>query len=151
MKGQEVLFSKDSDEWETPDTLFEQLDSVWNFKLDVAATSENSKCIHFIDKDTDALKRNWLLFQEDLVTCWMNPPYSMCKQFVAKANEEMLKGVTTIALLPARTDTKWFHEYIYNKKGVVVRFLKGRLKFSDSKNSAPFPSMIVEFRGFEHI
>jgi hypothetical protein len=84
---------------------------------------------------------------------WCNPPYSLAKAFVAKAAAEQRLGVTSVLLIPARTDTRYFHEHIWDKAlhrprpGVEVRFLKGRLKFVGATNSAPFPSMIVVFRG----
>ena len=142
----EALFSSKSDEWTTPQNLFYELNKEFNFKLDAAATAENSKCTYFIDKETNALTRSWKLFNTDKTTVWLNPPYSMCKEFIKKAYEESLEGNTIVALVPSRTDTKWFHEYVYNNPNVEIRFIKGRLKFGDSKNSAPFPSMIVIFK-----
>lgn len=79
-------------------------------------------------------------------TVWCNPPYGReIGKWVEKAYKESLEGVTVVMLLPARTDTKWFHDYIYGK--AEIRFVRGRLKFGDSKNSAPFPSMVVVYRG----
>ena len=81
-------------------------------------------------------------------TVWCNPPYGReIGKWVEKAYNESLAGVTVVMLLPARTDTKWFHDYIYGK--AEIRFVRGRLKFGDSKNSAPFPSMVIIFRGTE--
>ena len=75
-------------------------------------------------------------------TVYCNPPYGReISKWIKKAYEENLKGTKIVLLLPARTDTKWFHEYIYNKH--EIRFIKGRLKFNDGKNPAPFPSMLV--------
>jgi site-specific DNA-methyltransferase (adenine-specific) len=140
----ELMFSKKSDEWATPQWLFDELNKEFSFTLDVAATSENSKCgTSFL---SDALNIDWICPIEGPHICWMNPPYSMCNQFIKKAYEQSLKGVFTVALVPARTDTKWFHEYCYNKQSVEIRFIKGRLKFGDSKNSAPFPSILVIFK-----
>ena len=77
---------------------------------------------------------------------WCNPPYGReIGKWVEKAYKESLEGATVVMLLPARTDTKWFHDYIYGK--AEIRFVRGRLKFGDSKNSAPFPSMVVVYRG----
>jgi len=143
----EVMFSKKSDEWSTPQHIFDELDKEFQFDIDVAATKENSKCAFYITKETNALEYSWSLAgQTNNTTCWLNPPYSMCKEFIKKAYEESLEGNTIVALIPSRTDTKWFHEYIYNKPNVEIRFIKGRLKFGDSINSAPFPSMIVIFK-----
>lgn len=139
----EVMFSSKSDEWETPQSLFDELDGEFAFTLDVAATADNSKCgASYLG---DSLTTDWICPIEGPHICWMNPPYSMCKEFIQKAYEQMEKGVTTVALVPSRTDTKWFHNYCYKKEGVEIRFIKGRLKFSGSKNSAPFPSMLVIF------
>ena len=78
---------------------------------------------------------------------WCNPPYSRCREFVAKAAQERERvGALTVMLLPSRTDTRWFHDHVWQKPGVEIRFIKGRLKFGDGKNSAPFPSMVVVFR-----
>ena len=82
-------------------------------------------------------------------TVWCNPPYSRVADWARKAAEEQQNGTTTVMLVPARTDTKWFHEYVYEKRGVSIQFIKGRLKFSGAMNSAPFPSMIVVFEKIE--
>jgi phage N-6-adenine-methyltransferase len=137
------LFTSDSSEWETPQWLFRELDEEFNFRVDVAATYENTKCEIFYDKHADSLKSSWSLWKR----IWCNPPYgSEVAKWVQKAYEESLHPLTEVIvmLLPARTDTRWFHDYIYGKS--EIRFLKGRLKFSNSKNSAPFPSMVVIFK-----
>ena len=122
-------------EWETPQDLFDVLNKEFNFDIDVCATAENAKVLNYWDKATNGLEQNWSLWGWK----WMNPPYGReIVDWVKKASEER----QVVALLPARTDTRWFHDYIYKKKGVIIRFLKGRLKFSGAKNSAPFPSMI---------
>lgn len=132
-----VHFSSKTPEWETPQDLFERLDSEFYFTLDVCANSENHKLPAYITKEDDGLKVKWGGRN------WMNPPYGReIGKWVKKASENPM----TVCLLPARTDTKWFHDYIYKKDNVEIRFLKGRLKFGDSKNSAPFPSMVVIFR-----
>jgi phage N-6-adenine-methyltransferase len=137
-----VMFSSKTDEWETPQELFDELNKEFQFDLDVCATNMNTKCAVWYDKESDGLSRNWHYTGK----CWMNPPYGrQIGKWVKKAYEESQKGCTVVCLLPARTDTKWFHEYIYGK--AEIRFIKGRLKFGGSKNSAPFPSMIVIFRG----
>lgn len=143
MKGQKVLFSKDSDEWETPDTVFLPLHEEFNFTIDAAATKQNTKLEKFWSKKDDALTQRWASER-----VWCNPPYSQWQKFVAHAAR---CGGTAVLLLPARTDTKAFHEYIWYRNAsrayVEVRFIKGRLKFNGSTNSAPFPSMIVIFKG----
>lgn len=140
------LMSHNSDEWETPKELFDKLDKEFNFNVDAAATDENALCRRYFDKEyNNALDaRPWDVYNGD-TKVWCNPPYSLCKEFVKKACEEWKRGCKIVMLLPARTDTRWFHEYIYQKNGVKVEFIKGRLKFSQSKNSAPFPSMLVYF------
>lgn len=136
----EVMFSSKSDEWETPQWLFDELNKEYQFDLDVCAKPENAKCDCYYLPEQNGLKRDWHSFAS---ACWMNPPYGrQIGEWVKKAYEEYQKGCTVVCLLPARTDTRWFHEYC--TKG-EIRFLKGRLKFGGSKNSAPFPSMIVVF------
>lgn len=168
-----VLFSSDSTEWETPKALFDQLNSEFNFEIDVCATYENRKCNNWLGHGpgnifTDGLKHNW-----GNMVCWMNPPYGepefpcednckkkKCKNrghhiteympgvndWVKKAYEESLKGATVVCLLPARTDTKWFHNWVLGK--AEIRFIKGRLKFVGAPSSAPFPSMLAIYRGY---
>lgn len=135
-------------EWETPQNLFNELNKEFHFNLDVCATSENAKCAQYFTPTQDGLRQQWS------GVCWMNPPYGLViRYWVRKAWEQSRRGVTTVCLLPARTDTKWFHEYCYDYKtnsfkvGVEGRFLKGRLKFGRNGNSATFPSMIIVFRG----
>jgi phage N-6-adenine-methyltransferase len=131
-----VMFSSKSEIWETPIDFFEELDREFHFQTDVCALPENKKCAHYYSPEQDGLKQKW----EGV--CWCNPPYGRnIGKWVKKAAES--EG-TVVCLLPARTDTKWFHEYINGK--AEIRFVKGRLKFGGSKNSAPFPSMIVIFR-----
>lgn len=138
MSNLAVHFSSKKQDWETPQDLFDKLENEFGFDLDVCATSNNAKCNQYIDKYGDGLMTPWM------GTCWMNPPYGReIIHWVKKAHEEAKRGVITVALLPARTDTRWFHNYIYGKH--EIRFIKGRLKFKGAKNSAPFPSMIVVF------
>ena len=140
MRGQDTLFSSKSDEYSTPYDTFNALDYEFHFTLDACATESNRKCKKYYSVDTDGLKADW---GGERVFC--NPPYSKIKDWVKKCYEESLKPGTLVAMLiPARTDTKWFHDYILHRS--EVRFIKGRLKFGSSKNSAPFPSMIVIFR-----
>lgn len=157
-----VMFGKASDEWETPQAFFDALDAEFSFDLDVAATIQNTKCKRWFGPDRtcrderNALTACWQLGQ--VKACWLNPPYSKCRQFVAKAAEEARDGAIVVCLVPSRTDTRWFHESIWNgdlqcpRPGVEVRFIKGRLKFGgtgEPENSAPFPSMVVIFRPVE--
>lgn len=137
-----VMFSSASDMWETPKDFFKKLDQEFHFNLDVCAVSENAKCAAYYTPEQDGLFQPWY------GRCWCNPPYGReIIKWVKKASDSAKDGATVVMLLPARTDTKWFHEYILGK--AEIRFVRGRLKFGNSKNSAPFPSMIVIFEGGE--
>lgn len=138
MKGKQVLHSSQSDEWYTPQDTYDELNKEFGFTLDVCATDENTKCNRYYTKEDDSLVQDW-----SSEICWMNPPYSKVKEFIEKAATERC---TTVALVPSRTDTRWFHQYCYQKENVEIRFIKGRLRFGGSVNAAPFPSMIVIFR-----
>ena len=135
-----ALFSSATDEWETPKDLFDKLDAEFHFTLDPAATPENAKCERFYTKADNGLQKSWG------GVVWLNPPYGRTiGLWVRKAWESSLEGATVVMLIPAQTDTKWFHDYVYGK--AEIRFIKGRVKFGNSKNGAPFPSMVVIFRG----
>lgn len=134
-----ALFSSKTDLWSTPQELFDKLNKEYNFTLDVCASHDNAKCEKYFTIEDDGLKQEWE------GTCWMNPPYGRTiKMWMKKAYEASLKGHTVVCLVPSRTDTIWWHEYAM--KG-DIEFIKGRLKFGGSKNSAPFPSAIITFRG----
>ena len=133
-----VHFSSATDLWATPQPTFDALHAEFGFELDVCALPENAKCARYYTPEQDGLAQPWR------GKCWMNPPYGrVIGKWVRKAYEAAQEGATVVCLLPARTDTAWFHDYC--KKG-EIRFLRGRLKFGGSKNSAPFPSMVVIFR-----
>jgi len=130
------IMSSKTDMWSTPQWLFDALNTHCHFTLDVCATSENAKCKEFFSLEEDGLKQKW----EGI--CWMNPPYGReIKKWVKKAYESALGDAVVYALLPARTDTAWFWEYVKDK--ATIEFIRGRLKFGDGKGTAPFPSMIV--------
>jgi len=136
----ELIFSSKDLTWETPKELFNQLDEEFNFTLDVCALPETAKCQEYFTPETDGLNQEWS------GTCWMNPPYGKeIGLWLEKAYNEGLKGATTVCLVPSRTDTKYWHDYCM--KADEIRFIKGRLKFGDSTNSAPFPSTLVVFDG----
>lgn len=139
----DVMFSSARDDWETPQDVFDRLDAEFHFTLDPCADDYNHKCKKYYTKEQDGLIQPW---KGETVFC--NPPYGReLKYWVSKAfSEANNRGTTVVMLIPSRTDTLWFHNYIYQKPMVEVRFIKGRLKFGGSKNSAPFPSMIVIFR-----
>ena len=135
----QVHFSSKTDMWATPQEFFDKYNNKYKFSTDVCATAENAKCPHFFTAEQDGLKQDWV------GSCWMNPPYGrQIKLWVKKAYESSLNGATVVCLLPARTDTSWWHDYC--SKG-SVEFIRGRLKFGGSKNSAPFPSAVVVFSG----
>lgn len=130
------MFSSKSDLWETPQAFFDELNLEFGFQTNVCALPENAKCEAFYTPEQDGLSQEWT------GVCWCNPPYGrQIGKWVKKAAES---DATVVMLLPARTDTKWFHDYIL--PNAEIRFIKGRLKFGGSKNSAPFPSMICIFR-----
>lgn len=138
----EVHYSSKSNEWATPQNLFDELDDEFNFTLDPCATDENAKCSKYFTIEDDGLSKDW---SNDVV--FMNPPYGReIKKWIKKAYEESLNGATVVCLIPARTDTTYWHDFIFDKAD-DIRFLRGRLKFGNSKNSAPFPSAIVVYQG----
>lgn len=134
----ELMFSSKEQTWETPMDLFLRLNREFNFTLDVCALPETAKCINYFTPEIDGLQQNWAPH-----ICWMNPPYDDIISWISKAYEESLKGALVVVLVPSRTDTKWFIDYAM--KANEIRFIRGRLKFGDSKNSAPFPSCIIVF------
>jgi len=146
-----VLFSSESTEWRTPKKLFNQLNEVYDFQLDPCTTKDNPLGTpYFYTKEENGLKQRW-----GYGNVFVNPPYNKeISKWLEKAIYEIKRGdiENIIFLLPVRTDTCWFHKYIYDIETYDFRnhiedvcFLKGRLKFTNSKNSAPFPSMIVIF------
>lgn len=168
----ELHFSSKTDLWATPQDFFDKVNEEFDFTLDACALPENAKCQNFYTPEMDGLKQPWI------GRVWFNPPYGepqhACKKnckkkkcldrgyhndtykagivdFVSRAREAALKGdaEVVVGLLPARTDTKWFHNYIYGC--AEIRFIKGRLKFGGSSNSAPFPSMLAIWWGLPKI
>ena len=134
----EVMFSSKTGEHATPQDFFDELDAEFGFVLDPCSTDENAKCEFHYTIGDNGLLMPWF------GPVFMNPPYGReIVAWVEKAYEEG-KHTTVVGLLPARTDTRWFHDYIYGK--AEIRFEKGRLKFGGAKNSAPFPSMVVVWR-----
>lgn len=140
-KTREVMFSSKRQDWSTPKDFFNELDKEFHFTLDPCCTIETAKCNKFYTKKEDGLKQDW---GGEVV--FINPPFSReLYLWIKKGYEESLKPNTTIVfLIPVRTDTKYFHEFLYNK--AEIRFIKGRIKFGGSKNSAPFPSMVCILR-----
>ena len=166
----ETAFSSDTDMWATPQDLFDTYNSIFSFNTDVCASESNAKCEHYFDEEIDGLTQPWLgscwmnpPYGDPIHPCKSdgrgghNCNKKLCVtrgyhddryvpgiiDWMRKAyDESLLRGTVIVCLVPARTDTKWWHEYA--KKG-SVEFIKGRLKFGNSKNSAPFPSAVVTF------
>jgi phage N-6-adenine-methyltransferase len=139
MANLSVHFSSASDDWATPADYFKRLSKLFNFTLDPCASPGNAKCATFFDAAQDGLSQSW----RTNGAVFMNPPYGRgIGHWVKKAYETSLQGTPVVCLLPARTDTSWWQDYC--SKG-LVRFVRGRLKFGDGRNSAPFPSAIVIF------
>lgn len=137
----DVHYSSKTNEWSTPQDFFDELDKEFNFTLDLCSTSENAKCAKYFTVEDDGLKQDW---SNDVV--FMNPPYGReIKHWIKKAYEESLNGATVVCLIPSRTDTIYWHDYIFGKAD-DIRFVRGRLKFGGSKNSAPFPSAIIIYK-----
>lgn len=135
-----VVFSSQSFYWNTPIDIFNELNDEFNFTLDPCASSNNLG-IKYYDEKINGLSKSWT---NEIVFC--NPPYKYIYSWVSKSFYEWFNNHTTIVLLiPARTDTKWFHKFIL--PFCEIRFIEGRLKFGGSKNNAPFPSMICIFHG----
>ena len=132
----ELMFSSKTELWATPQKFFDAISVLYGpFDIDVCADASNAKCHVYFDKAADGLAQTWT------GKCWMNPPYGRdIGKWMKKASES---NATVVCLVPARTDTKWWHDYAM--KGEIT-FIKGRLKFGDAKNSAPFPSAVVVFR-----
>lgn len=142
MKDLSVHYSSKTPVWETPQDFFDKYNAVYNFNLDVCALEDNKKCEKYFSPERDGLSQKW----EGV--CWMNPPYGRTiGQWVKKAYESSLEGATVVCLVPARTDTKWWHDYVMKGK---IEFIKGRLKFGGCQNAAPFPNAIVVFKSAEN-
>ena len=135
-----VHYSSKSNEWTTPDDFYSNLDKRFGFTLDPASDGVNAKCDKFYTQEDDGLSQDWY---NDTVFC--NPPYGReLKHWVKKAYDESLKSDNKIVLLiPARPDTRYWHDYIFGKASIY--FVKGRLKFGNGKNSAPFPSAVIVY------
>jgi len=135
-----VGFSSESGEWDTPQTFFDKLDKQFEFTLDPCATEANAKCEKYFTKEDDGLTQDWKGH-----TVFVNPPYGRgIGVWLKKGYEESKKHNTVVVILvPSRTDTKWWHDYVMKAK--EVHLVRGRLKFGDSDNAAPFPSAVVVF------
>ena len=135
------LFSSKTVEWSTPQDFFDKLNEEFHFTLDPCSTDENTKCEKHYTKEQDGLAQDWT---GETVYC--NPPYGReMPKWIQKCYEHFVTGGgIAVMLIPARTDTKAFHDYIYGK--AEIRFVRGRLRFGNGKGRAPFPSMVVIYR-----
>ena len=141
MANIQACLSSKTDNWATPQDFFDKLNEEFHFTLDPCANEENHKCDLFYTTEQDGLTKDW---GGHVVFC--NPPYGKeIADWVRYSYEQSQKPNTTVVMLiPARTDTRYFHDYIYGK--AEIRFIKGRLKFGDATTAAPFPSMVVVYR-----
>jgi phage N-6-adenine-methyltransferase len=136
---QQALFSSDDDEWATPQWLFDALDVEFSFTLDPCSTHANAKCERHFTREEDGLSQDW-----GDHSVFMNPPYGReILRWMRKAYESAQCGATVVCLVPARTDTRWWHRYAMKGE---IRLLHGRIRFVGGRHSAPFPSAIVVFR-----
>ena len=144
-----ALLSSKKMDYCTPQDVFDKLNKEFHFALDAAATEKSAKCNKFFTLETDGLSQSWDC--GGAVFC--NPPYGReIGKWVQKAFEEAKGGHPIVLLIPARTDTSYFHDYVYGK--AEIRFLRGRLHFEDEDGNryppAPFPSMLVIYNGEHH-
>jgi site-specific DNA-methyltransferase (adenine-specific) len=142
-KFSESRFVSSKQDWPTPSSLYEPLDKEFKFTLDAAASKSNTKTKRYFSEKEDGLAQSW-----GVSTVWVNPPYGDAKRpissWVLKGYEESLSGATVVLLIPARTNTNWFHDIVLAKG--EVRFIRGRPKFGDSPHGLPQPLCLVIFR-----
>ncbi len=135
----QTKFGSESQEWETPDEIFIPLLAEFGIERDVCATMINAKVTRFWNKEINALKQEWR------GVCWMNPPFRDLVKWVKKAfSESQRNGATVVCLIPARTNTEWWHNYVMKGE---IRFIRGRPKFKGCKHGLPQPLAIVIFHG----
>lgn len=134
------LFSSRSEEWETPQYVYDYLNGIFRFDIDVCASGHNAKHKSYFSKEDDALQQDW-----GAKSCFMNPPYGRkIIKFMEKAYAESRKNAKVVVLITARTDTEWFHKYA--SKAEMIWFIRGRISFgSTGEGRAPFPSCIIIF------
>ncbi|MBD8663048.1 adenine methyltransferase [Rhizobium sp. CFBP 8752] len=138
----DVHTSSKTDDWATPQHVFDKLDAEFGFKLDVCADDDNAKADDYYTVVEDGLVQDWCGFGP----VWMNSPYGRTiGKWIKKAYETAQRGHTVVCLLPSRTDTSWWHRYC--AKSDDIRFVSGRIAFGDGTGRAPFPSVVVDFDG----
>lgn len=136
----QCLFSSRTDDWPTPQTFYDALNAEFHFTLDPCATRENRKCRAYFTKEQDGLCQDW---GRHRVFC--NPPYGRAmREWTRKCYDASLAGALVVLLAHSRTDTHWFHEWVYGKAG-EIRFVRGRLRFGNGAQSAPFPSLVAVY------
>ena len=136
-----ALYTSRSEEWPTPPAFFDKLNEEFYFTLDPCATAQNAKCSKFFTLDDNGLLQDW-----GSHTVFCNPPYGKwMRDWARKCYEASQNGALVVLLAHARTDTRWFHDWVYGK-AAEIRFVRGRLKFGDGKQSAPFPSLVSVFK-----
>lgn len=138
-----VVFSSKTSEWSTPQAFFDAVDAEFGFSLDAAASSENAKCPRYFTAEDDGLLQSW-----DGVV-WVNPPYGHAiGRWVRKCYQESQRGAVVVGLIPAKTETRWWHDYVMRSS--EVRLIRGRMRFSGSRINAPFPSALVVWQPGDH-
>ena len=140
----DVMFSSKKHDWQTPPDLFNELNKEFDFVMDLAADKDNSVCEFYIDEEMDSLSIPW---HQQEGWLWLNPPYNNIKVWMEKCHKEAQLGAKVVALIPNRSDTKWYWDNIHGK--YEVRLIKGRVKFlsnGEKVHSAPFPSVLIIFR-----
>jgi phage N-6-adenine-methyltransferase len=141
MAGFKNKFESRRQDWPTPDSLYDTLNAEFHFNIDLAADDKNTKCFDFFDAERDALQQKWY------GVGWLNPPYGAktgkLSDWVKKAYEES-KYCTVVMLIPARTNTRWWHQFVM--KASEIRFINGRPKFGDATHGLPQPLAIVVFK-----
>jgi site-specific DNA-methyltransferase (adenine-specific) len=136
-----ALYSARSEEWPTPQSFFDELNREFKFTLDPCATRSNAKCANYLTRRENGLERDW---GTHVVFC--NPPYGKAiYSWTRKCYEASRKGALVVLLAHARTDTRWFHDWVYGK-AAELRFIRGRLRFGNGKHVAPFPSLVAVYR-----
>lgn len=143
------MMSSNTPEWSTPQDFFDALDREFHFDVDVCANKGNAKCKRFFTAEDDGLAQSWIT-NKGRNACWMNPPYGrQIGKWIRKAFEESCRGNTVVCLVPARTDTAWWHDYCMKGE---IRFIRGRLYFTNGNGAAdraPFPSAVVIFKAVQ--
>jgi phage N-6-adenine-methyltransferase len=140
-----ALFTSNSDEWATPQDFYDMLNAQFQFNLDPCATEENHKCKKYFTIEDDGLKQDWSGY-----TTFVNPPYSDIARWIKKCHDTIISincESCVVALIPSRTDTKYWHEHVM--KAGQIYFVRGRLKFGNAKNYAPFPSAVVVWSSYK--